>query len=548
MSKEINFSDEMRKKVYEGAHKVAQAVGSTLGPAGRTVIIDNGYAPLVTKDGITVAKSISLKDPVENLGAKLITSIGQTQDTESVGDGTSTASVLADAIISEGLKVVEVGINPIELKRGINAAVKDVIEGLKGITTEVETEEQISQVATIAANNDLELGKLISQAISQVGSAGVVTTAESSTGETYMDFVEGMSFDNGYISPYFSTDKENLTVDFDKAYILITDKTISNVNSLLPILDAVSGQGRPLLIISDGVEGDALSTIVINSLRGNIKVCAIKAPGFGDRRKDMLQDIAILTGGQFITEDAGLKLETSTLSDLGMAETIKVTKDRTTIIGGYGEEEYISNRVKRIEKEIEESTSDYDKEKLQERLARLAGGVAVLRVGDISEASLKEKKFRIEDALNATRAAIEEGIVPGGGTALAQISQDLKAKKAPLEESTGFNIGYDIVVKAIKEPVKKIASNSGVSGEVVVDKVSSGPKGVGYNAIKGTYVDMVKEGIIDPVKVTRLALQNAASVASLILTSSASITEEPEDPSKGLLGGNPDMAGMRPLM
>ena len=543
MNKEINFSNEMRKRVYEGAHKVAMAVSSTLGPAGRTVIIDNGYAPLITKDGITVAKNISLKDPVENLGAKLITSIGQTQDTESAGDGTSTASVLADAIISEGLKVVEAGVNPIELRRGIDTAVSDVIDCLKEITVEIETEDQIAQVAAIASNNDPELGKLIADAISQVGSAGVVTTAESNTGDTYMDFVEGMSFENGYISPYFSTDKENLTVDFEDAYILITDKNISNVNLVLPILDAISREGRPLLIISDGVEGEALSTLIVNSLRGIIKVCAIKAPGFGDRRKDMLQDIAALTGGQFITEDKGLKIETSTLDDLGTASTIKVTKDRTTIIGGGGNPDFIENRVKRIEKEISEATSDYEREKLQERLARLAGGVAVIRVGDVSEAALKEKKFRIEDALNATRAAIEEGIVPGGGTALCQISKKLKNHERTENAGPGFDRGYDIVVKAIRKPLKTIADNSGVSGEVVVDKVLEGQAGVGYNAITGEYVDMVKAGIVDPVKVTRLALQNAASIASLILTSSASITNEPEDVKSGNYGPE----GMSPI-
>ncbi len=546
MSKEINFSNEMRNRVYRGAHKVAQAVGSTLGPAGRTVIIDNGYAPLVTKDGITVAKNIRLKDPVENLGASLLTSIGQTQDTESAGDGTSTASVLADAILSEGLKVMEAGVNPIELRKGIDLAVNDAVSKLKDRTTEVETENQIRQVATIASNNDPELGKLISDSIARVGSAGVVTTAESNTGDTYMEFVEGMSFDNGYISPYFSTDKENLTVDFENAYILVTDKSISNVNVVLPILDSISREGRPLLIISDGVEGEALSTLIVNSLRGIIKVCAVKAPGFGDRRKDMLQDIAILTGGQFITEDTGLKIETCTLQDLGTAPNIKVTKDRTTIIGGDGDRSSIDARVKRIRKQIEEASSDFEREKLQERLARLAGGVAVIKVGDISEASLKEKKFRIEDALNATRAAIEEGIVPGGGTALAQISSEMKEE---MERGNLHNLskdqlkGYGIVVDAITRPLMTIADNSGVSGEVVVDRVSHNGKGIGYNAITGEYVDMVDCGIVDPVKVTRLALQNAASVASLILTSSCSITEEPEEKPR-----NPETQGMRPLM
>jgi len=526
MAKNINFSDEMRKKVYAGVKKVSEAVSSTLGPAGRTVIVDTGAYPLITRDGVTVAKNIDLEDPVENLGASLIKNISSTTD-EDAGDGTTTSTILANAIIREGMKAVDTGVNPIKVRNGINQAVKDVVENLKEITKEVETEEQIAQVAAISANNDLELGKLIAEAINKVGTAGVVTTAESNTGSTYMDFVEGMCFDNGYLSPYFSTDHDNLTVEFDNAYILMCEKAISNIDTLVPILEQVSREGRPLLIISETLEGEALSTLIVNALRGVIKVCAVKAPGFGDRRKDMLQDIAVLTGGQVVSEELGIKLENITVGELGQANTIKVTKDKTTIIGGRGETSCIKSRVARIQKDIEAATSDYDKEKLQERLARLAGGVAVIKVGDVSETALKEKKFRIEDALNATRAAIEEGIVPGGGTALAQISKKLETVDMS-EYDSDFIRGYKIVVDSINEPVKTIAENAGLSGDVVVNTVRTSKDGVGFDALNGQYVDMMKAGIIDPVKVTRLALQNAASVASLILTSSATITTIPE--------------------
>ena len=539
MAKNVVFSDEMRKTVYEGAHKVAKVVASTIGPSGRTVLIDGGYSPLISRDGVTVAKNIDLADPIENLGASLMKNISSNTD-QDAGDGTSTATVIADAILSEGLKVVNNGVNPIQVKRGIDAAVKDIVSDLKDMTVEVETEEQIAQVAAISANNDQELGKLIADSISKVGTAGVVTTAESNTGATFMDFVEGMAFDRGYLSPYFSTDRDNLTVEYNNPYILITDKSIGNIQTILPILDAISREGRPLLIIADEIENEVLSALIVNSLRGVIKVCAVKSPGFGDRKKDMMQDIAILTGGQLITEDLGLRLETSTLSDLGQAVSVKVTKDNTTIIGGQGESKNIEARVKTIQKQIDEATSDYDREKLQERLARLAGGVAVIKVGDVSETALKEKKFRIEDALNATRAAISEGIIPGGGTALCQISKKRGTHETPKTEGTGYDIGYDIVVNAIQEPIKQIAENAGVSGEVVADRVKNLDAGIGYNALTGEYVDMIKAGVVDPVKVTRLALQNAASVASLIITSSASITEIPEKKE-------PESAGMVPM-
>lgn len=539
MAKNVVFSDEMRKAVYGGAHKVAKVVASTIGPSGRTVLIDGGYSPLISRDGVTVAKNIDLEDPIENLGASLMKNISSNTD-QDAGDGTSTATVIADSILSEGLKVVNNGVNPIQVKRGIDQAVKDVTEELKKLTVEVETEEQIAQVAAISANNDKELGQLIADAISKVGTAGVVTTAESNTGATFMDFVEGMAFDRGYLSPYFSTDRDNLTVEFNNPYILITDKSIGNIQTILPILDSISREGRPLLIIADEIENEVLSALIVNSLRGVIKVCAVKSPGFGDRKKDMMQDIAILTGGQLITEDLGLRLETATLADLGQAVTVKVTKDNTTIIGGEGNAENIEARVKQIQKQIDEANSDYDREKLQERLARLAGGVAVIKVGDVSETALKEKKFRIEDALNATRAAISEGIIPGGGTALCQISKKLSHHETPETEGAGYDIGYDIVIKAIQEPVKQIADNSGVSGEVVAAKVRELESGIGYDALSGKYVNMIGAGIVDPLKVCRLALQNAASVASLIITSSASITTIPEKQV-------PESAGMVPM-
>lgn len=529
MAKELNFSNDMRKKVYAGAHKVAQAVESTLGPAGRTVIVEMGSYPLVTRDGVTVAKNIDLEDPVENIGASLIRNISSTTDTDA-GDGTSTSTVIADAIMSEGLKVVDNGVSPIGVRNGIEAAVESVVEELKRITTEVETEDQIVQVASISANNDKELGKLIAKAISTAGTAGVVTTGESKTAETYMDFVEGMSFPNGYISPYFSTDKENLTVEFNDAFVLLCNKMVSNFNQLIPVLDGIVQTGKPILIIAEDVDGEALSNLIVNSLRGTIKVCAVKAPGFGNSKKDQLEDIAVLTGGQVVSDETGVRFESLTAQDLGRARTIKVTKDRTTIIGGAGDASEIQSRISKIQKDIEKETSDYEKEKLQERLARLAGGVAVIMVGDVSETALKEKKFRIEDALNATRAAIEEGVIPGGGSALCHISETLKRRphETPIAGGNGYDLGYDIVIKAIQKPLKAIAENAGLSGEVVYNKVAEMGENEGYNALTGEYTDMMKAGIIDPVKVTRLALQNAASVASLVITSSCCITTKKE--------------------
>ena len=541
MSKEITFGDDLRKRLFKGVKTTVDAVSSTLGPSGRCVLIENSYGyPTSTKDGVTVAKAIELDDPVENMGATIVKNITGNTD-QSAGDGTTTASVLTLGILEEGLKAVDVGVNPIKLRNGIQDAVDAVIKELKeSYTREVETEEQISQVAAISANNDKTLGDLIAQAIKTVGSSGVVTTGESSTCDTYMDFVEGMSFDKGFLSPYFCTDRDNLTVEYQKPYILMTDKVISNIQSILPILDKISREGKPLLIIAEDVEAEALSTIVINDMRGVFKVCAIKSPGFGDKKKEMLEDIAILTGGQVITDELGLSLETMTMDDLGMADSITVSKNRTTIIGGYGEGTVIDERVARLEKEVKECTSDYEKERLQERLARLAGGIAVLKVGDVSETALKEKKYRVEDALNATRAGIDEGIIAGGGTALCQISHTLKNSKE-IHGDSDYMRGYNIVLDAITRPLKQIAENCGLSGDVVADKVQNSPKGVGFNALTGEYVDMIADGVIDPVKVTRLALLNASSVAGLILTSSCSITMKP-DPKD-----NDPMNGMRPM-
>ena len=539
MAKEITFNEEMRKRLYKGVKTAVDSISSTLGPSGRCVLIDNGYGtPTATKDGVTVAKAITLEDPVENVGAQLIKSISSATDNDA-GDGTTSASVIALGILTEGLKATSSGVNPIKLRNGINEAVSDVVERLKGITEEVTTEEQIAQVASISANNDKELGKLIADAVSTAGSAGVVTTAESKTGKTYMEFTEGMSFDNGYLSPYFSTDKTNLVVEYENPYLLLTDKPITSLEPIVGLLESVSREGRPLVIIGESVEGDALTALIVNSLRGIIKVCAVKAPSFGDNRKAMLEDIAVLTGGEVITESVGLKLENATVMQLGECSSIRITKDKTTIIGGSGDKEELEERVNSIKKDIEDA-SDYTKEKLQERVAKLAGGVAVIKVGDVSETALKEKKYRIEDALNATRSAIEEGIIPGGGTALCQISKELK-DEGVIKGDADFMRGYNIVLDAIISPTRTIAENCGLSGEVVVDKVQNSEKGIGFNALTGEFENMVESGIIDPVKVTRLALQNASSVASLVLTSSCTITNKPEKEQL-----NPNLAGMSP--
>ncbi len=525
MAKNITFDEEMRKSLMKGVEQTVDAVAQTLGPAGRTVLVENSYGPAtVTRDGVTVAKAIELSDPLENMGAQLIKNIASQTD-ENVGDGTTTSSVLAKAILEEGVKAVSTGVNPIKLRNGMNEAVKDVVAKLKEMAQEIDSKDQITRVAEISANNDPVIGSLIADAIEKVGSDGVITVGESKTTETYIDFVEGMSFDRGYISPYFCTNSDNLTTEYEEPLILVTDKKLGNIQDFMPLLEKVVKTGKQFLIIAPEVEGDLLTTLLVNSLRGLIKVCAVKAPGFGDRQKDMLEDIAILTGATMISEDLGTNLKDVSLDELGSASSIKVTKDRTTIIGGEGDPNEIKNRVTQLRTQVGEATSDYDKEKLQERLARLAGGVAVINIGDVSEAAAKEKKYRVEDAINAVRAAIEEGIIPGGGTTLCQIAAKLKT---PTDADTDWLRGYNIVIKALSAPVKQIALNAGLAGEVIADKVATAKPGKGFNALTGKIVDMIAEGVIDPAKVTRCALENAASVASLVLTSGASITTIPE--------------------
>mgnify|MGYP004645922901 FL=1 len=525
MAKNITFDEEMRKSLMKGVEQTVDAVAQTLGPAGRTVLIENSYGPAtVTRDGVTVAKAIELSDPLENMGAQLIKNIASQTD-ENVGDGTTTSSVLAKAILEEGVKAVSTGVNPIKLRNGMNEAVKDVVTKLKEMAQEIDSKDQITRVAEISANNDPVIGSLIADAIEKVGSDGVITVGESKTTETYIDFVEGMSFDRGYISPYFCTNSDNLTTEYEEPLILVTDKKLGNIQDFMPLLEKVVKTGKQFLIIAPEVEGDLLTTLLVNSLRGLIKVCAVKAPGFGDRQKDMLEDIAILTGATMISEDLGTNLKDVSLNELGSASSIKVTKDRTTIIGGEGDSDEIKSRIAQLRTQVGEATSDYDKEKLQERLARLAGGVAVINIGDVSEAAAKEKKYRVEDAINAVRAAIEEGIIPGGGTTLCQIASKLKT---PTDADADWLRGYNIVIKALSAPVKQIALNAGLAGEVIADKVASAKQGKGFNALTGKIVDMITEGVIDPVKVTRCALENATSVASLVLTSGASITTIPE--------------------
>jgi len=538
--KDIRFADEARQKVKIGVDKLANAVKATMGPGGRNVVIERKFgSPLVTKDGVTVAKEIELTDPVENIGAQLVKEVAQ-KTADKAGDGTTTATVLAQAIFNDGLKFVTAGDNAIELKRGVDVAVEKVVEELKNISKPVETKEQIAQVATISANYDKEIGELIAEAMDKVGKEGVITVEEAKGLKTELKVVEGMQFDRGYLSPYFVTDPDKMEAVLENPYILIYGKKISNIRELLPVLEAVAREGRPLLIIAEDVEGEALATLVVNKLRGTLNVCAVKAPGFGERRKAMLQDIAILTGGQAILEDLGIKLENVTIDMLGQADKVVVDKEHTTIIGGKGKEEDIEARIKQIKAELEKATSEYDKEKLQERLAKLAGGVAIIKVGAATEAELKEKKARVEDALHATRAAVEEGIVPGGGTALLAAARKLEEVIKELDEAGEVDKkhGVEIVKKAVEAPLRQIAENAGYAGQVVVEKVKEliNEKGVnyGFNARKGEYEDLVAAGVIDPTKVERVALQNAASVAGLLLTTEATITEIPEKEEKNM--------------
>lgn len=529
MAKQMVFSDEARAAILRGVNQLSNAVKATLGPKGRNAVIEKKFgAPTITKDGVTVAKEIELKDPYENMGAQLVKEVAS-KTSDVAGDGTTTATVLAQAIFREGVKNLSAGANAMELKRGIDKAVESVTEELKKISKPCQTKKEIAQIGTISANNDKTIGDLISEAMEKVGKDGVITVEEAKSMSTSLDVVEGMQFDRGYISPYFVTDSERMEVSLEDAFILINEKKISTMKDLLPVLEQVAKMGRPLLIISEDVEGEALATLVVNKLRGTLQVAAVKAPGFGDRRKAMLEDIATLTGGQVISEDLGLKLENVKASDLGRAKRITIDKDNTTIVEGAGDSHKIQARVKQIKAQIEETTSDYDREKLQERLAKLVGGVAVINVGAVTETEMKEKKARVEDALHATKAAVEEGIVPGGGVALLRCIPALDKIKIDGDQK----IGVDIVRRALEEPIRQISENAGVEGSVVVERVKRESGANGFDAGSESYVDMVQAGIIDPTKVTRTALQNAASVAGLMLTTEVMVADIPEEKPKG---------------
>jgi len=542
-AKYLEFSTDARARLKRGVDQLADAVKVTLGPKGRNVVIDKKFgSPTVTKDGVTVAKEIELDDEIENMGAQMVKEVA-TKTSDLAGDGTTTATVLAQAIYRESLKSVTAGANPMSLKRGIEKAVESVVTELKKISVPTAGRKEIAQVGSISANNDKEIGNLIAEAMDKVGKDGVITVEEAKGLETTLETVDGMQFDRGYLSPYFITDPEKMEAVLEDAYILIHDKKISSMKDLLPVLEKVAQAGKPLLIVAEDVEGEALATLVVNKLRGTLKVCGVKAPGFGDRRKEMLRDIAILTGGQVISDEVGVKLETTALTDLGRAKRIVVDKDNTTLVDGKGKHEGIEGRKSEIKAQIEKSTSDYDKEKLQERLAKLAGGVAVLNVGAATETEMKEKKARVEDALHATRAAVEEGIVPGGGVALLWCQKVLdKAKGADEDEK----IGIEIVRRSLEEPIRAIAQNAGAEGAIVVGKVKeSKDKNFGYNAQTDVFEDLVAAGVIDPTKVTRTALQNAASIAGLLLTTECVVVEKKEkDKSPPMPGGGGGMGGM----
>ncbi len=540
MAKQLQFNEEARKSLVNGVEKISKAVMTTLGPKGRLVLLDKKYgAPTVTKDGVSVAREIELEDPFENMGAQLLKEVAaKTNDV--AGDGTTTATVLAWSITKEGMKSVAAGVNPMGIKRGIDKAVADAVACIKKEAKMIQDKEEIAQVASISANNDRTIGDEIANAMDKVGKDGVITVEESKTIETTVDFVEGMQFDRGYLSAYFCNNRDTMTAVLDNPYILIYDKKISSMKDLLPLLERVAQSGKPLLIIAEDVDGEALATLVLNAVRGTLNVVAVKAPGFGDRRKAMLEDIAILTGGQVITEELGMKLENADISMLGRAKSVKVEKENTTIINGAGASDAIRDRIAQIKMQIEDCTSDYDREKLQERLAKLAGGVAVVNVGAATEVELKEKKHRVEDALSATRAAIEEGVIPGGGVALVQaVNELLKSDLSALTEEE--KVGYRIVIRALEEPIRQIAENAGVDGSIIADRCKNEKRGVGYDANAMKWVNMVESGIIDPVKVTRSALQNAASIASLILTTECAVTDipapEPAAPAGGQMGG-----------
>ena len=540
-AKQIQYGQDARERLLRGVDQLAHAVRVTLGPKGRNVMIQKSWgSPTVTKDGVTVAKEIELEDRFENLGAQMVREVAS-KTSDVAGDGTTTATVLAQAIFHEGIKMVAAGMNPMGLKRGIDKAVAVLVEDLGKQSKKTRTGEEIAQVGTISANGDETIGKILAEAMEKVGKEGVVTVEEAKGMETTLDVVEGMQFDRGYLSPYFVTDAESMEVVLEDALILLHEKKISSMKELLPLLEQVSKQGQPLLIVAEDLEGDALATLVVNKLRGTLKCAAVKAPGFGDRRKAMLQDMAILTGGQLLAEELGLKLENVTLKDLGRAKKLVIDKDNTTIIEGAGKKSEIEGRCNEIRKQIEETTSDYDQEKLQERLAKLAGGVAVLKVGAATETEMKEKKARVEDALHATRAAVEEGIVPGGGVAPLRAQRALNGLEEGLSEEDE-RAGVRIVRRAVEEPLRWIAGNAGIEGAIVVQKVKEGHGAFGFNAATEVYEDLVKGGVIDPTKVVRAALQNAASVASLLLTTEGLIAEKPE--KKAGAGAMPDMGGM----
>ncbi len=540
-AKEVRFSDDARTRLVRGVNLLANAVKATLGPKGRNAVLDKSFgAPTITKDGVSVAKEIELKDKFENMGAQMVKEVASSTSDEA-GDGTTTATLLAQAIIREGMKAVASGINPMDVKRGIDLAVTAAVEELKKLSKPCKDSKAIAQVGTISANSDEAIGKKIAEAMEKVGKEGVITVEEGSGLENELEVVEGMQFDRGYLSPYFINSAQNQTSELEGPYVLLYDKKVSNIREMLPLLESIAKAGKPLLVIAEDVEGEALATLVVNTIRGIVKVCAVKAPGFGDRRKEMLKDIAILTGGTVIAEEVGLSLEKATLNDLGRAKKIVAEKENTTIIDGAGKSSEIKGRIEQIRRQIEEATSDYDKEKLQERVAKLSGGVAVIKVGAATEIEMKEKKARLEDALHATRAAVEEGVVPGGGVALVRVQKSLDKLTGANEDQ---NVGIRILSRSIEEPLRQIVQNAGEDGSVVLAKVREGKGSFGYNAATGEYGDMIEMGILDPTKVTRLALQNAASVAGLLLTTEVMVAEAPKEEHDHPQMGGGGMGGM----
>ena len=545
-AKEVKFGSDARHRMMDGVNILANAVKVTLGPKGRNVVLEKSFgAPTITKDGVSVAKEVELEDKFANMGAQMVKEVSS-QTSDVAGDGTTTATVLAQSILIEGLKAVAAGMNPMDLKRGVDKAVLAAVQELRGLSSPCSDSKSIAQVGTISANSDEAIGKIIADAMEKVGKEGVITVEEGSGLENELDVVEGMQFDRGYLSPYFINNQQSMSAELETPYILIYDKKISNIRDLLPVLEGVAKSGKPLLIIAEDVEGEALATLVVNTIRGIVKVAAVKAPGFGDRRKAMLQDIAILTGGQVISEEVGMSLEKATLEDLGTAKKIQITKDNTTIIDGAGTAADIETRVNQIRAQIEETSSDYDREKLQERVAKLAGGVAVIKVGAATEVEMKEKKARVEDALHATRAAVEEGVVPGGGVALIRALQAISSLKGDNHDQ---DVGINIACRAMEEPLRQIVANAGEEPSVIVNKVAEGSGAYGYNAASNDYGDMIEMGILDPTKVTRSALQNAASVAGLMITTEAMVAEVPKEEMPAMPGGGMgDMGGMGGMM